>query len=416
MNTSVCRQSDARIRHIGRFAGRDCALSWGVGCVALALLAPLPASSETTLTLTASPEYQVNSNIYDLAPGVDAPGTTDTRHSDQYAVYRGGLAATFLQGQQNFFLNLQGAEYRYEHFSVLDHDEYTADGGWKWKLGTSLDGTLEVTRTRTELPFYYLLQVQAAAVLLTEQRETAAINYLINPDWRLETTAYTRKVDAPLSEAENLDLKETSGNVVLRYVRNAKFTGGIGVGYLEGEYGNGVGDLAPAYHQVSPQLVSTYTVSALSAFTGQVGYTRRSSALATDDVSTATGSLDFKRSLTGKTSIDLLASRLVSSNITNTSSEIDTQGSATITWQATYKLALRAGYALTTRYLPDQGELPGTNRTDHQQTTTLNVDYQILRWLTLSPYANVQSRSSNVIDGNYNATVYGIIIKGQWQK
>jgi hypothetical protein len=44
------------------------------------------------------------------------------------------------------------------------------------------------------------------------------------------------------------------------------------------------------------------------------------------------------------------------------------------------------------------------------------VDYQILRWLTLSPYANVQSRSSNVIDGNYNATVYGIIIKGQWQK
>jgi len=163
-------------------------------------------------------------------------------------------------------------------------------------------------------------------------------------------------------------------------------------------------------------LVSTYTVSALSAFTGQVGYTRRSSALATDDVSTATGSLDFKRSLTGKTSIDLLASRLVSSNITNTSSEIDTQGSATITWQATYKLALRAGYALTTRYLPDQGELPGTNRTDHQQTTTLHVDYQILRWLTLSPYANVQSRSSNVIDGNYNATVYGIIIKGQWQK
>jgi hypothetical protein len=420
LDTSFRRHSHARTSDCWAFHGAwgtlRGALSWGAGFIALANLAPLSAWSETTLTLSASPEYQVNSNIYDLAPGVDAPGTTDSRHSDQYAVYRGAAQAAFLQDQQNFFLNLQGAEYRYQHFTILDHDEYTADGGWKWKLGTSLDGTLEVTRSRTELPFYYLLQIQAAAVLLTEQRETAALNYLFNPDWRLETTAYTRKVDAPLSDAEDLDLKETSGTAVLRYVRNAKFTGGIGVGYLSGEYGNGVGDLAPAYHQVSPQVVSTYTVSALSSFTGQLGYTRRSSALASDDVSTATGSLDFKRSLTGKTSIDLLASRLVSANITNTASEIDSIGSATVNWQATYKLALKLGYVFTIRYLPGQGQLPGENRTDHQQYTAFNLDYQILRWLTLSPYANVQSRSSNTLDGNYNATVYGIIVKAQWQK
>ena len=37
------------------------------------------------------------------------------------------------------------------------------------------------------------------------------------------------------------------------------------------------------------------------------------------------------------------------------------------------------------------------------------MDYEPLRWLTLKPYVNYQTRNSNIIGGNFNATIYGIL-------
>lgn len=381
----------------------------------LALGIPYAVRAEVKLTASGAVQYEYNSNIYDLESGAPIPGTTNTRHGDESLTYLGTLKLSDLWRQQNVFLNLSGSELRFNHFPTLNHAEYSLDGGWKWKLGLDLSGTLEVTRSHTMLPFSYLLQKQQQLVLETEQREAAAVNFLLNPDWRIETSAYDRTVDAPLPGATGLNLRETSGTAVLRYLRNAKLTGGVGVNYLTGEYGDVIADIPPTYHQSSVFLTASYAVTGHATADAQLGYTRRASSFGADKLSGLTGSLDYKRSLTGKTSVNVFINRLETSNITSSGSEIDSVAGALVSWQATYKLGVSGGYTFTKRFLPDQGLVPGTNRIDHLQSAILNINYQWLRWLIIKPYANVQTRSSDAAGNGFNATVFGIMVTGQWQ-
>ena len=77
-------------------------------------------------------------------------------------------------------------------------------------------------------------------------------------------------------------------------------------------------------------------------------------------------------------------------------------------WQATYKIGLAAGYVWGEYDYPDQGFLPGSDRIDHVQSVSLDANYQVRRWLTLKPFARVQSRSTNFPGYSFNSTVYGI--------
>jgi hypothetical protein len=388
-------------------------LSAGIG---FAALLPLACAAAPALTVSGTAQYEVNSNVYDLAGGVPVPGTADTRHSDNLQEYRGSFLATYQLGEQNVYANLHAGEFLYDRFTILNHTEYSIDAGLNWEALRTLTGSFDVTRSRSMVAFNTLVEQQQQPALQTEQRETAVIRYLVTPDWRLDTDVYTRTVDSPVPTAANLNLKESSADLALKYVRDAKLTEGFDVGYLTGEYdGVAAANLSQTYHQANAGLVVNYAASGLSSFTGQAGYTRRSSALGTNDLSGATGSLDYKRNLTAKTSIDLLLSRAISSNVANDSSEIDGTASGTIKWQATYRIGIQANITYLNRFLPNQGVPLGTDRRDHQITGALNLNYEVLRWLTIAPYANVQSRTSNTIDGGYNATVYGVNVTGRWK-
>jgi hypothetical protein len=380
------------------------------------LLAAWPALAEVDVTASAIARYEYDSNVFDLQNGFPVPGTTnDFARSDKLYTYGAALDTAYLWDQQKLFGTFTANRFEYDRFTELNHLEYTADGGLNWKLGSNLDGTLEALRDRTMVAFTNVNNAQF--VLQTEQKENAKFGVEFIPDWRFEGSGYYRTVDQNYVGALGLNLSESQGQVALRYLGLAGLTGGLSFAYTDGRYSGAEAQFNPAYEQNSVSFISTYAPTGRSTFQGALGYSDRRSGAANNSISGVTGELDYDNQITGKTSAHFAVSRLINSYISNTSSEIDSVASGTLRWQTTYRLGLAAGYTYTYRDLPGQGNAPlGSNRIDHLQYATLNVDFEPFRWLSLKPYANYQVRKSNFVSGNFNATIVGLNFTVKWQK
>lgn len=395
--------------------------------IVLASLAALPgvAHAQLNVRVAAVGGWQYNSNVYAVQSGFPVPGTDSFHYGDTYYSYGGLLALNQTVSLQNFFLNAALTRFIYDYFSNLTHNEYNIDGGWNWKIGSDWDGRIEVLHNRTMVAFTEIVQLEIA--FATEQRETALIGYQLMPEWRLEASGYTRKLDEPLFDEPNLQLTESSGTLAIKYGGPSALTSGIAGSYSHGSY-TGVStspEAIPffAYDQKSISLTATYQpstttglgISGVSTFDGAVGWSDRSSPSNASDISGLTGHLDYTNQVTGKTSARLALDRAINSYLTNAASEIDTSVALSATWQATYRISVAPAYTWLYRFLPLQGYIPGTDRRDHLQYATLAVTYEPRPWLIIGPYFNFQTRSSNYYGGNFNATVYGIKVTLAWQ-
>ena len=380
---------------------------------AAALSLSTPCVAEITAFNTLTGQYQYNSDVFALQSGVNPTiGSENNQRGDFYYAYGAASAIKDGLGPQQLFLNLSCNEFRYDHFTQLDHLEYNIDGGLNWKLGDELDGKLEVARSRIMVTFLDLTQTQFVnqlqLALQTEQRESVLVGFLVTPDWRLETNAYTRGVDEPLQATPNLHLTETFGSFAVKYIARAGLTAGITAGYLSGSYTGVSAAAEPAYHQDNVDLVANYQATGRTTLAAEAGYTDRKSADGINSLSGFTGLLDYKNQLTPKTSLDLQLNRALNSFIANAGSEIDTTASLNILWQATYKLGVNLMYQFGERDYPSQGPTPGSDRLDHTSLVSLKIDYRPLRWLVIAPYVNVQTRHSNVDNAAYSANIYGV--------
>jgi Putative beta-barrel porin 2 len=368
-----------------------------------------------TIDTSATARYEYNSNVFDLQGGYLVPGTTnDYQHSDRLYTYGAALDANYLWDQQKLFAVLSTTNFRYDHFTQLDHNEYNLDGGLNWKLGRTLDGTLEVLRNRAMVAFTNVENAQF--VLQTQQRESAKIGYAFMPEWRIEGSGYYQTIDQTFFGAPDVNLRESFGQAALKYVGVAGLTSGLSAGYYVGNYTGASAAFNPSYRQTTIALVATYEPTGRSLYNAALGYSDRTSGSSVNSISGFTGEIDYTNQLTGKTSMQLQLSRAINSYVANVSSEIDSIAALNVRWQATYKTRVVGGYSWTYRDLPGQGTSPiGSERIDRLQYATLKVEYEPVRWLSIRPYINVQTRSSNFIGGNFNATAYGLYFTVQWQ-
>jgi hypothetical protein len=401
------------VNHRSCLEGRQYAARALLFCAALAALTlPIQARAQFTGRATATGQFESDSNVFNLESGFPQPGTDDFRRADSFYAYGAEFDAKYFADRQEFYASAAANDYTYQRFTELNHDDYKIDTGLNWKLGELLDGNLDVRRTHLMVPFVDLTEQTLALSLQTEQRETAQIGIKVTPDWRVDTVAYTRTLLEPEPGAPNLELKESSGTESVSYLGVAGFTSGFIVGYLTGKFeaADNTIDENPNYHQTMAGLLGTYK-SGRSSFDGQVGYTDRVSANGVNSVAGVTGQFKFLDQLTPKSSVNMTVSRLISSYVSSASSEIDTLAGLGATWQATYKLGVIVGYTFTYRDYPGQGNDPvGSNRIDHQQYATLELEYRPQRWLLIKPYANVQRRGSNYIGGDFNQTIFGVYV------
>ena len=392
--------------------------------VAALLASPVSAFAELVMTVAGDAQYEYNTNVFDQQSGFFTP-LGGTNFGDSFIAYGGKLDASYLWSQQQFYATVQGNDYHYNRFKSLDHNDYTLDAGWDWKIGRIWDGVFDVTRIRSMVTFWNL--VGTSLVIQTEQRETGRAGVQFTPDWRAELTGIARTVDQPQVGAPNLSLSESSGQAAIKYTGTAGVTSGLVATYLKGSFSNaGPLVVAPSYRQTSGGLTATDEVTGLSTFRGQIGYTSRSSDSGINSISGVTGELDYKRTLTGKTTVELDLTRQINAYITNVASEIDSVATLTANWQATYKIGVVLGYTFTYRQLPGQGTVVGvggayvgngSEQTQRLHMPSLTVTYVPVPWLTLKPYVNYQTRASqNFVGGNFDATVVGVQFTLQWQR
>jgi hypothetical protein len=382
---------------------------WAILIAAFAL--PGAACAQFVINAEAVTRFESNSNVFDLQSGFPAQGAGGNfQRSDTFYSYGAQFDAKYLWGIQEFYASAVANQFEYQHFSQLTHNDYKIDAGLNWKLSDIVDGKLDVARTHLMVPFVDLTEQVLALSLQTEQRETAEIAIKVTPDWKVSAEGFTRTLEEPQPEAPNLELKETSGTAAVRYLGVAGFTGGLSAGYLTGNFDATNGTDNPSYHQVNAGFVGNYK-SGHSSIDAQVGYTNRTSATGVDSISGATGEFKLQDQLTPKTGVSLTLSRLISSYVSTASSEIDTNAGVAANWQALYKLDVVVGYTFTYRDFPRQGNNPlGSDRIDHQQYASLEIEYRPQPWLSIRPYANVQRRGSNFIGGDFDATIFGVSV------
>jgi hypothetical protein len=379
--------------------------------IALAALAlPIRAHAQFTGGVSATAQFESNSNVFDVPSGFEPPGTNNFRRSDTDFAYGADLDGSYKWGRQELFGTLYAKEFNYQHYTDLNHNDYKFDGGLNWKLGDIWDGKLEAARTHNMVPFYELSGSPLALSIVTEQKESALIGVKLNSEWRLEGSAYISKADEPIPEAPDLQLTQKSGSMSLEYSGIGHLTSGLTAGYLSGDYDGTNGTINPSFHQETVAFLANYKLIRTTV-EGQIGYSRRSSDTGIDNTSGLTGLIDFKQQLTPKTSVTARIERTINSYFLNSGSEIDTDASVGVNWQTTYRLAVSAGYTFTYRNFPGQGNNPiGSDRVDIQEDANMAIIYKPQRWLMIKPYASVDTRRSTFIGGHYSSTVFGVTI------
>lgn len=391
------------------------------------VLLPLAAHAQLAVNASADAQYESNSNVFNLSSQNPQLGPTVPRRDDAYFGYGANVDLDYKLGRQLFNFAASGNRFEYQHLTQLDHEDYSVRGGLNWTATSLVNGTIDVSRVRSMVPFYDLsgqsnLSLQTTLSLQTSQREEASMNVTLSPRWSISGNASSNRIDEPLPQAPDLTLTDSTGQLTLSYRSTARFVAGGFVGYETGSYDgttpalNPVGPVMtanPDYHQAQAGLTSTYT-SPRTTYSGQIGYSRRTSDAQTDSTSAVTGSVSLTERLTPKTSLIFTAGRSIQNYLLNTGSEIDSTLGLAADWNATNKLAVTLGYTYTYRDFPRQGNNPvGTDRVDIQSVAVLGITYQARPWISINPYANVAWRISNFVGGDFDSTVYGVRVTVQ---
>jgi hypothetical protein len=362
------------------------------------------AMADGVLTPYAAEDIEHNTNVFDLNKNGGTPvGKNGPTFADTFFETRAGIEGDYLIDQQRFFGTAEFRRFNYDNFTVLDHNEELFDGGLKWKLARAVDGQLEYRHEQRMVQFQDLA-ASTQLILETEKNATASVNVNLTPEWRLESLVKDHILGSPRTDVPGLSLREDSIKEGLKYLGVANLAAGLEAEYLDGKYNHDPLALNPNYHQISAGVAATYVITGSTNFTGDLGYTHRADPT-NAGLSGLTGSIGYQRRVTAKTTVNVLLSRGLNTYLTTGGNEVDTSAAATVSYQATYKILIKAGYSYTNSKFPGAPDGAVTiDRVDHFQTANVDVTYQVLHWLSIRPYARYRRRSSNVdlyaFDGN----------------
>ena len=363
-----------------------------------------------SLTPYIAEDIEHNTNVFDVSKGslVEPIGKNGPTYADTFFDTRAGVDGTYLVDQQKFFGNAEFRHFKYDNFTTLDHNETTFDLGLTWFLNRAIDGQIEYRREQRMVQFRDLGAASTQLIIETDGNATARFNVKVAPEWRWETELRDRVLGSPRVDVPGLSLREDSVREGFKYLGVTNLSAGLEVGYMKGRYDHDPIAIDPTYRQTSVALAAQYQITGLTSFTGDLGYSKRSDPT-NSGLSGITGSLGYQHSLSAKTSVSVQLGRALNTYLTTGGNEIDTNAGASLTYQLTYKIGLKAGYSYTSSKFPGAPNGATTlDRVDHFQTANAELTYQVLHWLSIRPYARYQSRSSNQAFYGYNSNIVGI--------
>jgi hypothetical protein len=403
-------------------------IAWSVALVALSILmGSRSANAVGQFTPFASVDQQDNTNVFGRASdGPPLAAVGDDRFGDTISSYSAGFASGLSGPTLQANLNAQIGRQHFSHFGFLDNTFYRLEGGFGWRATEVIEWNASYIQVRSMAPLTDSLLT--ALFLDTDRALQGTLKILVRPEWRLDLTPTEHWRDTPLPGFEGFSLHETEGSATLNYLGFSKLTAGLRVDYLSGRF---EGIVNPTrYTQVAEGLTANYQVSGLSSFTGQLGYTRRTSELygpasgagstigslggAVGTTSSVTGSLGYHRAITGKTSLTLQVFREIDSYVAGANPQVGIGGLVNLTWKPDVKFNVELGYSQ--RNEDAQGNVVLINATNYKQnirSELLDVTYNMTDWLHLKAYVHRLQQASNIAIANYTSNLYGLTLTAQ---
>lgn len=257
--------------------------------------------------ITPYAEYGVSAddNLFRLDDR-DTAGAGNRRHGRSDTIRRAalGVLVDWPVSRQTVHVAASASDYDYQRFDQLDHGENQVDTALDYQLGHTVGGTARYENARRLEDFSNRDSTDPDFV--RRQRIEIDNRVEITPDWRLRTRVGHLRLDHSLNSEQRFDRREDDVLVAIEYAGSADSVAGLGVEHVDGKFpGRTEDDLfARSFDQNEVFASFNWDYSGQSSLDARLGYTRRDNSGGGDrDFSEPTGRLQYRRALTGKTTL-----------------------------------------------------------------------------------------------------------------
>jgi len=377
-----------------------------------------PAMAAVDLSAGATIGTSHDTNVYQLSgiepPPLDENGadrSDTTRHLSAFGAVRFGSS-----GPLNLRLNANYSRVESEASEGLDRGDYSFGGALEWKPSQVFDVSFEALQNRLPLGLADVGGTEAA-----QQRArsaTARLQIRPTPRWQVGLSPGWSETRTPLPDAEDFRLREKTAEVSLDFLGAGRLVPGIAA---IGRWGrNAAIENATQYRERSLQGTLGYAATGLSTLALSAGYTRRTTSLivpSTDPVaqdfegtnSAFTGSLNFNRQLSVKTSLYASAFRYFEQYDAGVNPSVGSGLAVGATWSPTSKITVDVDTGLVWSSIEGATGIVGDKRrNDVVRSYTMSVDYSATRLLSVRAHVTRMIRRSEIWTDQFNSTVAGL--------
>lgn len=304
----------------------------------------------------------------------------------------------------------------------LSHDDYSVAANVDWRPGRVFDASLRLSQNR--LPLGLADFTGEDSVPQTTQTAQATLRVRPTPGWQLSVTPGLSESRTSLEGEEDRRLREESIGASIDYLGAGRLVPGIGASQSDSTY-SGVAD-ATRFEQESVYGSLGYQLNEVTAFSLTVGKTWRTTRLRESSTnptgaasegkdSAVTGSLNFSRRLTAKTSVSFSAYRDFQVYDAGVNTSIGTGFSGSVSWAATARVSssLTVTHAWSTiENVPLDGAR--VERDDLTRSFTLGATYLVSRLVSANANVTRTVRNSEIARDQYSNTSAGLSVSVQF--
>jgi exopolysaccharide biosynthesis operon protein EpsL len=363
---------------------------------------------EDGLQLKASETLLTDSNIYRLPPNTNFDALIGRPNAaERIGVTSVDLSYNKSYSLQRVELDLSLVDYKYQNFNKLNFTARNYDAAWRWALTPRLRGDLTSDRKETLNSFTDFLGANFAnrSTQRTDKNTGFNTDYELSSAWHLLAGVAQRKylTRSTLTAVDTLyvgdDYTSTSSRAGLRY----DFSSGSALTYrlqnTQGQNLNTNGLISNQFTQTDNELRLSWVLSGKSTVDLSSAFiNRHHDQFAQRDYSGVNAGVNLKWNMTGKSALTAGWTRnLTSAQSVNSNYVQSDRLSIGPVWQLSPKTMVRLSYAQTRdNYLDAPGLVQLPQRSDHTTSTTLALDWQPNRGLTLSTSLQSARRNSNL--------------------
>ena len=335
--------------------------------------------------------------------------------SDNIGVLAVGFRLDRTYSLQHFRADVEASRYNYSNRTDLNYSTLNYNAAWDWRFAPALHGVLSAERRQFRDISDSTVAGVSAIGRRTERAEVLEGIYDIDGVWR--ALAGVSHTDSSTTVPISWDASPS--------VRSAVVGGGYEWGsgsslfgrwrHGEGEYKAPLSPVSPTdFREDEPELLLKWILSGKTTLNARLGHLRRTHpGSPASDFSGPVGDLKVKWDATAKTSVEAGAARYLSSSGLDIGGHVQSDrfyiGPV---WKATALTTVTARYERVTRDWRDV--TPGTpqaGRRDVAEATSIGVDWEPRRIVTLSAALRGERVNSNLVGGSYRNTAVTAAVK-----